>query len=168
MNSEEMVVFKGEVQLLGWSESHNGGAKVVLGLHSAEDLEAFRGLTVAKGKQAGHRLMMVCVEIGDDEHPINQHDRKGGALTKLAAMFCSQERFWQWARLKDEAGWARAEAIALTNEPIKVAAEWVRRTCGVSSRSELDSNRAASTAFHEKIRIPYSRHLEDDAARAAF
>lgn len=164
MDAESVIVYKGEVMLAGWSESHNGGAKVTFFLRDSSELDAFRHLTVAKGKQAGHRMAIVCVEIGEDEMPVNQHDKKGGAVTKLAAMFCGQERFWQWALTNHKDSWSRAEAIALTNEPTKVAAEWIRRVCGVQSRAELDHNKAAEKIFHEKIRIPYSKSLEDASA----
>jgi hypothetical protein len=157
---DDIVAFKDEVMLAGWSDSHNGSPKVVFFLRDSKSLEAFRHLTVAKGKTAGHRFVMVLVELGDDEMPINQSDKKGGALTKLAAMFCTQERFWQWARLSDENGWARAEAMAMTSKPVEVAAEWIRLVCGVQSRRELDSNPAATKLFHEKIRIPYSKSLD--------
>lgn len=160
MSAEDMVAFKGEVMLAGWSESHNGGAKVTFFLSSVDDLDAFRKMTVAKGKQAGQRLMCVLVEIGDDEQPVNQRDKHGGSLTKLAAMFCQSERFWQWARLTDPSAWSQAEALALTDEPIKVAAEFIRHKCGVKSRAELDTNSAAAKLFHERVRIPYSRSLE--------
>lgn len=166
--SPDVVVFKGEVQLAGWSESHNGGAKVTFFLSSPEELDAFRNLTVAKGKQAGHRLMLVAVEIGDDERPVNQADKRGGSLTKLAAMFCGQEQFWQWVRLTDPTGWARAEALAMTQNPIELCAEWVRLKCGVESRSDLDKNPAAAKLFHEHVRKPYAAHLEDQATAAAF
>lgn len=167
MTTDSIVAFKDEVMLAGWNESHSGGAKVTFFLRDAKALEAFRHLTVAKGKQAGHRFAMVLVEIGEDEQPVNQHDKKGGAITKLAAMFCGQERFWQWARLKHPEAWARAEAIvgaAGGQAPVEVAAEFVRRMCSIKSRSELDTNAAAQKVFHEHIRIPYSKSFDDASA----
>lgn len=155
---DSVVAFKGEVMLAGWSESHNGGAKVTLFLQSPEELEPFRSMTVAKGKQAGQRFMCVLVEIGDDERPVKQH--KGGSLTKLAGMFSQQERFWRWARLTDPVSWDRSAAIAMTEEPAEVAAEFIRLKCGITSRAELDSNSAAAHLFHDRIRIPYSKSLE--------
>lgn len=159
--TDDIIAFKDEVMLAGWSDSHNGSPKVAFFLRDSSALEAFRNLTVAKGKTAGHRFMMVLVEIGEDEQPVNQTDKKGGALTKLAAMFCTQERFWAWASHKDEDCWKRAEALALTTNQPAIAAEWIRLTCGVRSRRELDSNQSAAKIFHEKIRIPYSKVLTD-------
>lgn len=62
--------FSGEVQLAGWRETHKSGAVVSFFLSDPEDLEKFRGLTVAKGKTAGQRFACVLVEIGDDELPV--------------------------------------------------------------------------------------------------
>lgn len=164
--TDNIVAFKDEVMLAGWSDSHNGSPKVAFFLRDSSALEAFRHLTVAKGKTAGHRFAMVLVEIGDDEQPVNQSDKKGGALTKLAAMFCTQERFWAWAQKRDIDVWKRAEALAAASLPFgtgqpAIAAEWIRLSCGVKSRRELDSNHAASKIFHENIRIPYSKDLTD-------
>jgi hypothetical protein len=160
MNLDDVVVYKGELMLAGWSESHNGGAKVTFFLPDADALEAFRNLTVAKGKRAGHRMMAVLVEIGDGEQPVSQSDKRGGSLTKLAALFCGQEKFWDWVRATDAATWTRAEALAMTDEPATVVAEWIRLVCNVKSRSELDTNPSAARLFHQHVRIPYSKHLE--------
>lgn len=141
--------FQGEVMLLGWSETHHGGAKVTFLLQDESDLAAFKAMTVAKGKTAGQRLAIVAVEIGDDEQPVAktgnpvlQQDQglKGGELAKLAGIFCQQPEFWEFADHSRNA----AEA-----------AEWIRFVCGISSRAELDHNDIAAQFFHEKIRKPY-------------
>ena len=61
------TAFSGEVMLLGWKETHSGGAQVAFLLSDPEELEAFKRMTVAKGKVAGQRLACVLVEIHDDE-----------------------------------------------------------------------------------------------------
>lgn len=70
--SDITPTFHGEMQLAGWSESHNSGCKVTFWLQSSEDLEAFRALTVRKGNTAGQRFMAALVEVGDDEQPVRQ------------------------------------------------------------------------------------------------
>ena len=59
--------FQGELWLLGWRESHSGGATVTFQLSDPSELDAFRRMTVSKGKVAGQRLACVLVEIQDDE-----------------------------------------------------------------------------------------------------
>lgn len=135
------VAFQGEVMLAGWSQTHNGGAKVTFWLSDEDDLAAFKAMTVAKGKTAGQRLALVAVEIGDDEQPvIPQPDApKGGELAKLAGMFCQSVHFWEFCRA-DDADEAR---------------DWILRVCGVQSRRDLDHNPTAAQIFHDRVRKPY-------------
>ena len=145
--------FSGEFQLAGWNESHSGGCKVVFWLPESSDLDAFRALTVRKGNQAGHRFAAVLVEIGEDEQPVAQPGAvdasaqdpkpKGGQLCRLAAQFCQQAHFQAWTN---------------TSTPDE-AAQWVRRTCEITSRVELDHDPAAAARFHDRVRRPYLEHL---------
>lgn len=148
MNAEH-IAFQGEVQLLNWSETHNGGAKIVLQLADAADLEAFKAMTVRKGKVAGQRLAVVMVEIGDDEQPVPQREAKPqpGMLCIMACTFCADLRFQDWA---DSLGDTRIE----DEEDAK---DFLLRECGVESRKELDTNKIASTRFHTLIREPYMK-----------
>lgn len=134
------VAFQGEVMLAGWSQTHNGGAKVTFWLSDEDDLDAFKAMTVAKGKTAGQRLALVAVEIGDDEQPKPQPEPpKGGELAKLAGMFCQSVHFWEFCRA-DDADEAR---------------DWILRVCGVQSRRNLDHNPTAAKLFHDRVRKPY-------------
>lgn len=134
------VAFQGEVMLAGWSQTHNGGAKVTFWLSDEDDLDAFKTMTVSKGKTAGQRLAIVAVEIGDDEQPKPQPEQaKGGELAKLAGMFCQSVHFWEFCRC-DDADEAR---------------DWILRVCGIQSRRDLDHNQTAAKLFHERIRKPY-------------
>lgn len=133
------IAFQGEVMLAGWSQTHNGGAKVTFWLQDDTDLEAFKAMTVAKGKTAGQRLALVAVEIGDDEQPKPQPEQKGGELAKLAGMFCQSTAFWEFCRA-DDADEAR---------------DWILGVCGIQSRRDLDHNPAAAQLFHDRVRKPY-------------
>lgn len=133
------VAFQGEVMLAGWSQTHNGGAKVTFWLQDDTDLEAFKAMTVAKGKTAGQRLALVAVEIGDDEQPKAQPEQRGGELAKLAGMFCQSTAFWEFCRA-DDADEAR---------------DWILGVCGIQSRRDLDHNPVAAQLFHDRVRKPY-------------
>ncbi len=63
-----------------------------------------------------------------------------GPLCWLAIGFCQQPAFLQFCR-------ARTEAEAKT---------FILRTCGVSSRKELDTNPKAARLFHEQVRRPFA------------
>lgn len=159
--------FQGEIQLLGWSESHNGGAKVTFQLADPSDLEPFKAMTVAKGKTAGQRLACVLVEIGEDEQPVpslqaegdylaHNEKAKGGALAKLAGMWCNDPKFWEWINKRGH--WP------LLIESEKDAAEFVYASCCIESRAELDANKYAETRFHTLIREPYAEYLRSEPA----
>lgn len=146
--------FAGEMQLAGWSESHTSGCKVTFWLSSPDDLEAFRALTVRKGNTAGHRFMAALVEIGDDEKPISPDSRelkpKGGELARMAGVFCADPKFWAWINGVSD-GYVSNESEA---------AAWVRRTCDIDSRAELDHNKEAADYFHQGIRRPYVDYVQ--------
>ena len=149
--------FSGEIQLAGWSESHTGGCKVTFWLQSTEDLEPFRALTVRKGNTAGHRFIAALVEIGDDEQPVQPipsnstelEKPKGGALAKLAGMWCNDPEFWAW--LETDLDNACHSATG--------AAACLYAICGIESSAELDNDHVAAEKFHRLIRWPYQKHL---------
>lgn len=129
--------------LAGWAETHNSGAKIALWLPDSADLDVFRGLTVRKGNTAGHRFMMVLVEIGEDEKPVSDvahgyvragppigdppglegrdppgepvNAIKGGELAKLAGILCATPQFrdWLFARVTHPA-WTWARLPSLS------------------------------------------------------
>jgi hypothetical protein len=135
--------FQGEVQLLNWSETHNGGAKIVLQLADAADLEAFKVMTVRKGKQAGQRLATVMVEIGDDEQPVQPAEvtTKSGMLCIMACTFSADRVFQEWC-------------VGATGDESD-AKEFILNACGVLSRKELDLQPTAAKRFHSLIREPF-------------
>ena len=78
------------------------------------------------------------------------HDKpKGGALAKLAGMWCNDPEFWAWADSITSYSIANAED----------AADYVRDICEIDSRAELDNDEEAADLFHRYIRGPYSKHL---------
>ncbi|CDY79454.1 Phage protein [Caballeronia glathei] len=155
--SDIQTAFQGELQLAGWSETHNGGCKVTFWLPDATELDAFRSLTVRKGNTAGHRFMAALVEIGDDETPVQREPEpekpKGGALAVLAGRLCMDPEFWRF--LENEYG-VSFHACQAANE----AAQWIREQCGVASRAELDHNEEAAATFHRVVRGPWQKYCQ--------
>lgn len=141
--------------LAGWSETHNGGAKLTFWLPDASELDAFRTLTVRKGHTAGQRFMAVLVQIGDDELPVRPEaalvpTQKAplGRLALLAVQFCQHTEFRQWAGQWFDAG-------ALSEDQ---AADLIRKTCNIVSRRELDTAPYAAEIFHEQFRKPFNAY----------
>ncbi len=152
--------FQGEVQLAGWSESHNGGCKVTFWLADPDDLDAFRAMTVRKGNTAGQRLACVLVEIGEDEQPVaatpvSAKKDTRGPLCKEACDLCANVAFRRWITY-DEQGLA-------TEEDAKA---FILDVCGVSSRKELDNNDAAYELFKRFVRRPFMEYLRETAMAA--
>ena len=148
-------LFSGELQLAGWSETHNAGCKVTFWLQSPDDLEAFRTLTIRKGNTAGQRFMAALVEVGDDELPVQpvntspepvqkaaENVHVGGPLAQLAGQWCADPAFQRWLFVGSESQ----------------AAEKIRAFCKVDSRRLLDHDPEAAKLFHDIFRGPYMRN----------
>lgn len=154
--SDIQPLFHGEVQLAGWSESHNGGCKVTFWLSDSSDLDAFRAMTVRKGNQAGQRLACALVEINDDETPVQQPAAaseppapKGGPLARLAAQWCASPDFQEWLR-----------TLGVQCDNADDAADFVRKVCHIKSRAELDNEPAAARFFQREIRAPFMNWMQ--------
>lgn len=139
------TVFEGEVQLLRWSDTSSQGATITLQLANPEDLERFKTMTLAKGKQVGQRLMVAIVEIGDDELPVEQPKKSVGELCIMACNFCTDRNFWKW--IEGQYG------CDIDNEAM--AKDFVLDICSITSRRHLDSNETAAQKFHNEIRKPF-------------
>ena len=156
--------FSGEIQLAGWSESHNSGSKISFWLPETKDLDPFRTATIRKGNKAGQRFACVLVEIGDDEQLIQPgaHEAdleqkntskpdnsaalsvvppKGGELAKWAGILSNDPVFWEWL---ETLGYQYVTSEAL-------AAQHIREWCDISSRAELDHNPESAKVFRQMM-----------------
>lgn len=72
---------------------------------------------------------------------------KGGALAKLAGMWCNDPEFWKFCseRFQHQGQFEGAEEVA----------DLVRDTCCINSRAELDTNEKAAGMFNHQFRLPY-------------
>ena len=148
--SEEVMAieatYHGEVRVVRSSYTSKTGPTITLALHDIDELNRVQGMD-------GKRYMLALVEIGDDEQPVPSaailEKPKGGALAKLAGMWCSDPEFWRWASTRMDLPVSNANG----------AAAFIRLNCGVDSRAELDSNDEAADLFQKHIRGPYMKHL---------
>lgn len=85
----------------------------------------------------------------DFERRAREEKQTGGALCKLAGMWCRDEDFQRWLA-------SLYEGEVFTEED---AANWIRTQCGVESRVELDSDDYAAKLFQEQVRLPYMNWL---------
>lgn len=77
--------------------------------------------------------------------PEPEQHQKGGALCKLAAMWCGSDDFRLFL----------ANQLGKTPAEVADPADIIRITCGVESRAELDHNDEAARIFHAQFRLPY-------------
>ncbi|WP_367394529.1 hypothetical protein [Cupriavidus sp. Agwp_2] len=78
---------------------------------------------------------------------------KGGALARLAGMWCGNPDFWRFVAHRsgkpcDSAAAARAYVLAVSG--------------GIESRAQLDHAPAAEAKFHAGVRLPYMRWQKGD------
>ena len=79
---------------------------------------------------------------------------KGGALAKLAGMWCGEEDFRSFLA-------HTFDAVVASPED---AAEVIREVCEISTRAELDWHTDAAARFQELIRLPFMRWKQGVAA----
>lgn len=144
----------GEVMLQGWSASHSGGARVRFLLNDADDFDLLQ-------KHASERVVSVGVrEIMDDETVVDEAQREkvtantGGPLSQYAAHLCRTPEFLTY--LADITQGTPTESWA---------ADFIRSNCGIASRAELDHDTKAAEAFHETIRKPYAKWLDQHPSK---
>ena len=137
-----MTIFRGELQLLRWSETSTGGATVTFQLPDVSDLNGFKDLTLAKKGMAGQRIaaIMVAIEDGAEQTfaPVSP-EKKPGQLCIMACTFCADPLFHEWS------GMATDDA----------AKYFILSACRIDSRKKLDTDKEAGDRFHSHIRIPY-------------
>lgn len=90
----------------------------------------------------------------------------GGALAKLAGMWCANDTFADW--MADTHSKLFDGALADAEGDIaEASAAILRALCGVESRIELDHDEVAAARFHERIRLPYMAYLAANTEQAA-
>ena len=76
---------------------------------------------------------------------------KGGALSKLAGVWCNDPEFQSWL-------WEAADYPGEPNPDLCAAV--IRNWCRVDSRAELDHDEEAAERFHRLIRGPFSKFMQ--------
>jgi hypothetical protein len=84
---------------------------------------------------------------------------KGGPLAKLAGQWCEAPEFQEWLKRSFPYTWAEVADEFPVFAANSLAAEVVRRHCGVESRAHLDHDKRAADIFHSAIRVPFSGQL---------
>lgn len=133
-----------EAQLKDYGESANAGCWVSFRLPAPEDLELYRGQDRSgRNARTGKRYTLMLIELNDQEEHVQPEPSqpKPMKLSQIAGAKCNDPNFRAW--LASEYGDPCPDA--------ETAAAFLRETCGVASRSLLDSNEAAASVFRELL-----------------
>lgn len=134
------TVFKGEIQLAGWTVSHNTGAKISFWVPDESDLESFKLMTTRRGRKSGQRLMAVFVLIGDDELPEPAETKKVGPLTMSAIQVGKNPDFQEYVGVC-------TGCAEMHSKGEDEAAKYIREYCRIESRKELDTSHGSAQLF---------------------
>jgi hypothetical protein len=167
----QLISYQGEAMLSNWSETAAAGRKVEFWLPEgadAPDEHPFKYYTRRLRGSPGTRFQMVLVEIDDDDRPLPRGSGEskprltqngelvGGALAKHAGRLCRDSDFHEYLKLNG------MKEIGLNGDTVAehIATEYVRQTCNIESRKELDHNREAELAYQNKIVRPFNHWIE--------
>ena len=140
----------------------DGTLRVKIDIEPADAEAAFKLLGMPGNPIAIARLAVGApVESRGEITPDVPPPPKGGALARLAGVWCSLPSFQDW--VADTYRPQMELAMMTRTSPEEAVAQVVREICGVDSRAELDSDEVAAGLFHERFRRPFSAHMERGA-----
>lgn len=135
----------------------DGTLRVKIDIEPADAEVAFRLLGMPGNPIAIARLN---VGVATQPQEAEPEKPKGGALARLAGMWCQMGEFHDWLATTHGAIFEGAIEDA-GGDVGKGAAAVVRALCGIGSRAELDSDEASAQLFHERLRIPFMEFMEE-------
>lgn len=140
-----------EAASAGVKDMADGSLRITIEFDPRFAKEAF-ALFGARGTPLAIAALKVGYAAADSQVTFKKEDGekpKGGALAKLAGMWCNDPLFWEW----------------LETDPLNCAHSSTGATlclydiCGIKSRVELDNDPQAAEMFHRLIRGPYSKYM---------
>jgi len=157
-DGQNEIIYNDNVMLKGWTDG-TGGWKVTFWL--ASDDHPFMG-TYKRGED---HFAIALVELDDDDTAIDQdkrdrlekagthRKRKPQKLSAVAAILCSNPRFWEFASRGAEG------ARVVTNKD--QADAWLKQRINILSKRELDDeiNVDQIRRFHHLVRIPFNEFI---------
>jgi hypothetical protein len=162
MNQTIVPTFSGEFQFRRYSDTSTQGQQVVFAVSDRDALESFIGME-------GKRFAAVLVQIGDDEAAVApvEKERKEpiGDLCKWAVLRCKEREFFDFIRPiydKSMGGMGLGTGDIEIGRDVKDEAEFcahaIKLLCGIESRRELDTDKAAAERFKTLILRPWQKY----------
>jgi hypothetical protein len=148
MSDEETSVVMGATS--GMKMMADGTIRISFDFEPRHGQQAFALFGTPGTPVAVARIMPEIALREDRKAMVDDQKPKGGAVCKLAGMFCNDAKFLEWLRI-------RYDPLPRTAED---AATIIRNSCGVESRAELDHDQEAEAIFHREFRLPYNAWLD--------
>lgn len=142
MTDSVPIAFQGDVMLLGWADTNSRGRTVTFQLGVDGESHPFAYSRTKQGKNSGQRYAMVLVEIGDDDTPVQK------TPSQMAFLLCRDPYFQHYLN----------ERSFVTVNSEETARQCICEGCGVSSRSQLDKDPAARSAWLTQFFNPFTAH----------
>lgn len=118
-------------------------------IHAQDAFKLYGGVPGAP--MGTFRLTQEAAKHSAQSETIAADKQKGGALAKLAGMWCLEINFWNWLNSLPESMSVESKTDAINN---------IYYICTIKSRADLDNNPEAADKFHRLIRIPYGEYLK--------
>ncbi len=124
----------------------DGTLRISFDIEPIHAQDAFK-LFAAPGTQAAIAALKAGTYLEQQPAP---EKPKGGELARLAGIWCNEPKFWRWIYT--------VTGVELDND--MHAATWIRNTCSVDSRIQLDHDEDAGWLFQKHVREPYMAYLK--------
>ena len=140
--TDPIIAFQSEVQLIGWAETNARGRTITLQLNEDGEGHPFAAARTKQGKTAGQRYAIVMVQIGDDEKPVAK------TPAQMAFLLCKDEAFQHFINERS--------FVNVNDED--TARACVLEACGIKSRSQLDKDPGARSAWLTQFYNPWTAY----------
>ena len=124
----------------------DGTLRISFDIEPANAQDAFR-LFAAPGTPAAIAALKTGFAAVGESKIEPAHEPKGGALAKLAGMWCADKTFQSWLELDPDNAAPTENGAALC----------LYALCEIESRRQLDHDPAAAERFNARIRGPYMK-----------
>ena len=126
----------------------DGTLRLIVDVEPRDAVAAF-GLFGQPGTAMALAALKPEFQVNDEAKPEESGELKGGALARLAGMWCESPDFWAWLET-DPQNAAKSS---------RGAAACVYAICDITSRVELDHDQQAAEKFQRLIRGPFIKYL---------
>lgn len=152
-----------DLKFIRWNMSSANGAVITFYI---DDPVEWKKMREGKAIDAGYRLdelnpiEMIIVELDNEGQPVNVKQRakleayarkkkwgKGGPQSIRAARLCGDPAFLAWL----------AQTTSRSYSSVADIADWMRRTCELDTRAQLDHDPASLERFEARVARPFLR-----------